>query len=227
MCCAILLRIPKTRRNTTTTKHAQINAMTHNQWGQHTVVYMSVTADGCFYLISQYRYCSQTAFSYRPCRHSQQPTTHRYATTSQTILILSSCCRLESIKTSSKRKAKWCASWWVCVHIYASAAQRCAGTISTMRLNWVDWLTTYLKMAWRCTWWVIATRSIMMTLWIPNATMMASVDIWYIGQWGTPLTLNNGSIEKDCQCPIGAEDFISRVVEMVAPQLAHHLWRET
>ena len=66
----------------------------------------------------------------------------------------------------------------------------------------------------------------MMALWIPMATMMASVDdnIVNIGQWGTPLTFNDGSIENDCQCYPKDGDFIIRVilswlVEMVAPQL--------
>jgi hypothetical protein len=46
VCGAILLRIPKTRRNTTTTKHAQINTITYKSMR---IAPLFLTADGCFY----------------------------------------------------------------------------------------------------------------------------------------------------------------------------------
>ena len=59
----------------------------------------------------------------------------------------------------------------------------------------------------RIIWWVIATRSIMMTLWITRLPWWHLSMIWHIGQWGTPL-----SIESDCQCSPNDEDFIYRVL---------------
>ncbi len=68
-----------------------------------------------------------------PFRLSQQPTTQRYATISQTILILSSCCRLKSIKQVAREmQSDMHHDECACMHIYASAAKRCAEVICIM-----------------------------------------------------------------------------------------------
>ena len=177
-----------------------------------------------------------------PFRLSQQPTTQRYATISQTILILSSCCRLESIKqVARERQSNMHHDECACVHIYAPAAQRCAEVICIMmsvcaylcigcsemrrhdaryrRCVWTSRLSDCLSevgITMYNIWWVIATRSIMMTLWIPMLPWWQLSMIWHICQLGTPLALNDGSsIENYCQCSPNDADFISRVILII------------
>ena len=158
VCGAIILRIPKTRRNTTTTKHAQINTITHNQWEQHHRSWLLMDVSISLTVPIMHTTCLQLR-----CRHSQQPTYNpqiccKQRSNSDSIFMLSM-----RINESSKRKTKWYASWWVCdVCILCAPWLLIDAQTRYRRCVWTEYMIDWpLIWSWHndvFDGWVIATR---------------------------------------------------------------------